>query len=78
MSSQEKGYFTILNQVSESSLKIQENVPESVEELIEIDQSGSAKTKEGIPVIVIKTTQGRQFARLQEWPKNLLMEIPQS
>jgi len=78
MSSQEKGYFTILKQVSESSLKIQENVPESVEELIEIDQSGSAKTKEGIPVIVIKTTQGRQFARLQDWPKNLLMEIPQS
>jgi len=78
MSSQEKGYFTILKQISESSLKIQENVSRSVEELIEIDQSGTAKTKEGLPVILIKTTQGRHFIRLQEWPKNLLMEIPKS
>ena len=78
MSSQERGYFTILKQISETSLKIQENVSGSVEEVIEIDQSGSAKTKEGIPIILIKTTQGRQFIRLPEWPKNLLMEITKS
>ena len=78
MSSQEKGYFTILKQISESSLKIQENVSGSVEEVIEIDQSGTAKTKEELPVIIMKTTQGRHFIRLQEWPKNLLMEIPKS
>jgi len=78
MSSQERGFFTILEQISETSLKIQENVSGSVEEVIEIDQSGTAKTKEGLPVILINTTQGRQFIRLQEWPKNLLMEIPKS
>jgi len=78
MSSQERGYFTILKQISEFSLKIQENVSESVEEVIEIDQSGTAKTKEGLPVIIMKTTQGRHFIRLQEWPKNLLMEISKS
>jgi len=78
MSSQERGFFTILEEVSESSFKIQENAPESVEELIEIAKSGPAKTKNGKPLIVFSTTQGRLFARLEEWPKNLLVEIPQS
>ncbi len=78
MSSQEKGYFTILDEESGSSFKIQENVPESVEELIEIAKSGPTKTKDGKPLSVFSTTQGRLFARLDEWPKNLLVEIPQS
>ncbi len=78
MSSQEKGFFTILGQESESSFKIQENVPESVEELIEIAQSSTAKTEDKQPVIIFKTTQGRQFLRLEEWPKNLLLEVQQS
>jgi len=59
MSYQEKGFFIFLEQVDESSFKIQENVPKSVEELIEIDQSGPAKTKNGKPLILLKTTQGR-------------------
>ena len=78
MSSQEKGFFTILEQVSESSIKIQENVPESLEELIEIAQSATAKTGDKQPIIIFKTTQGRQFLRLQEWPKNVLLEVRQS
>jgi len=78
MSSQEKGFFTILEQVSESSIKIQENVPESVEELIEVAQSATAKTEDKQPIIIFKTTQGRQFLRLQEWPKNVLLEVQQS
>ena len=78
MSYQKRGFFTILDQVSESSLKIQENVPESVETLIEISQLGPAKTKNGKPLIVLKTTQGRQFVSLEEWPKNIFMEILQS
>ena len=78
MSYQERGFFTFLEQVSESSFKIQENVPKSVEQLIEIDQSGPAKTKNGKPLIVLKTTQGRQFVSLDEWPKNIFMEILQS
>lgn len=77
MSTQEKGFFTILEQVSELNFKIQENVPNSVEESIEITHSGPAKTEDGKTVIVLKTTQGRNFARLEEWPKNLLLEIPQ-
>ncbi len=75
MSYQEKGFFTFLEQVGESSFKIQENVPKSVEELIEIDQSCPAKTKNGKPLIVLKTTQGRQFVSLEGWPKNIFMEI---
>jgi hypothetical protein len=78
MSYQKRGFFTILNQVSESSLKIQENVPESVEEVIEIAQSSTTKTEDKQPVILLKTTQGRQFLRLEEWPKNLLLEVQQS
>ncbi len=78
MSSQERGFFTILEAISESSFKIQENFPESVEELIEIAKSGPAKTENGKPLIVFNTTKGRLFARLEEWPKNLLVEIPQS
>lgn len=78
MSSEEKGFFTILEQVGESGFKIQENVPEAATELIEIAQSGTAKTEDGKPAIVLKTTEGRQFARLDDWPKNLLLEIPQS
>ena len=75
MSYQEKGFFTFLEQVSESSFKIQENVSESAEELIEVAQSGPAKTKNGKPLIVLKTTQGRQFVNLEGWPKNIFMEI---
>lgn len=78
MSSEEKGFFTILEQVNESSFKIQENVPNASQETIEVAQSGSAKTQDGKPAVVFKTTQGRQFARLEEWPKNILLEIPQS
>ncbi len=78
MSYQEKSYFTILGRISESSFKIKENVPESVEELIEIAQSGPGKTEDGKSLIVFKTTQGRQFARLEEWPKNLFLEILKS
>jgi len=77
MSYQEKGFFTFMEQVSESSFKIQENVPKSVEELIEVTQSGPAKTKNGKPLIVLKTTQGRQFVNLEGWPKNIFMEILQ-
>ncbi len=75
MSSQEKGFFIILGQVGESSIKIQENVPESVEEVIEIAKSDTAKTEDGKPVILLKTTQGRQFLRVEEWQKNLLLEV---
>ena len=78
MSYQERGFFTFLEQVSESSFKIQENVPKSVEQLIEIAQSGPAKTKNGKPLILLKTTQGRQFVSLEGWPKNIFMEILQS
>jgi len=75
MSSQEKGLFTILEQIDESKYKIQENMPESKEESIEIVQSSPAKTDDGKDALIIKTTEGRQFARLDEWPKNLLLEV---
>jgi len=78
MSYQKRGFFTFREQVNESSFKIQENVPESVEELIEITQSGPAKTKNGKPLILLMTTDGRQFVSLEEWPKNIFMEILQS
>ncbi len=78
MSYQEKHFFTFLEQISESSFKIQENVSKSAEELIEVAQSGPAKTTNGKPLIVLKTTQGRQFVSLEEWPKNIFMEILQS
>ncbi len=78
MSYQKRGFFTFRGKVSESSYKIQENVSESAEELIEIAQAGPAKTKNGKPLILLKTTQGRQFVSLEEWPKNIFMEILQS
>ena len=78
MSYQKRGFFTFREQVNESSFKIQENVPESVEEVIEIAQSSTTKTEDKQPVILLKTTQGRQFLRLEEWPKNLLLEVQQS
>ena len=78
MSFQAKGFFTILGHVGGSGFRILENVPESVEELIEIDQSGPAKTKNGKLLILLKTTQGRQFVSLEGWPKNIFMEILQS
>jgi len=78
MSYQKRGFFTIRRKVSESSYKIQENVPESAEELIEIAQSGPAKTKNGKPLILLKTTDERQFVNLEGWPKTIFMEILQS
>jgi len=78
MSTSEKGFFTVLEQLGETKLKIQENVPESAEESIEIAQTGPAKTQDGKDAVVLKTTEGRQFARLEEWPGNLLLEISQS
>lgn len=71
----EKGFFTIVEQVDKSNYKIQENIPNSVEEPIEISQSVPAKTQDGKVATVFKTVQGRQFARLDEWPKNLLLEV---
>ncbi len=78
MSYQKRGFFTIRGKVSESSYKIQENVPESAEELIEIVQAGPAKTKNGTPLIILMTTDGRQFVSLEGWPKTIFMEILQS
>ena len=78
MSFQAKSFFTILGHIGGSGFRILENVPESVEELIEIAQSDTAKTEDGKPVIVLKTTQGRQFVRVGEWPENLLFETPES
>ncbi len=75
MSSQEKGFFIILGQVNESSIKIQENVPESVEDLIEIAEIHHTENQDKQPAILFKTTQGRQFLRLEEWQKNLLLEV---
>ena len=78
MSTSEKGFFTILEHVGESNFKIQENIPDSVEELIEISDSGRSETQDGKTAILLKTTKGRSFARLDEWPKNLLLEITKS
>ncbi len=78
MSYQKRGFFTIRGKVSESSYKIQENVPESAEELIEIVQAGPAKTKNGTPLILLMTTDGRQFVNLEGWPTTIFMEILQS
>ena len=78
MSIDEKGFFTILEQASESNFKIQENVPDAVAESIEIAQAGPAKTQDGKSATLFKTTEGRNFARLDEWPDNLLLEIPKS
>ncbi len=78
MSYQKRGFFTFRGKVSESSYKIQENVPESAEELIEIVQAGPAKTKNGTPLILLMTTDGRQFVNLEGWPKTIFMEILQS
>ncbi len=78
MSSPEKSFFTILEQVNESHLKIKENIPESVEEWIEIAGTHPAENQDGKPAIMFITTQGRQFARLEEWPRNRLLEIPES
>lgn len=76
MSSQnEKGFFTIVEQVDKVNYKIQENIPNSVAEPIEIHQSVPAKTQDGKIATIFKTVGGRQFARLDEWPKNLLLEV---
>lgn len=74
-SHEEKGFFTIVEQVDKANYKIQENVPNSMAESIQIQQAVPAKTQDGKIATVLKTEQGRQFARLDEWPKNLLLEI---
>ena len=76
MSQNEKGFFRILEQKTESNYKIQENIPNSEAESIEIVQSGPAKTQDGKSATLFKTTQGRQFARLDEWPNDILLELP--
>lgn len=75
---EDKGFFTIVEQVNESNYKIQENIPNAVEESIDIAQSSPAKTQDGKAVTLFKTLQGRQFARLEDWPKNLLLEVKKS
>ena len=75
MSSSEKHFFTILEKINKSSFKIQEMVPKSVEEIIEIAESGPAKIGNYKPIMVFKTTQERRFARIEGWPKDLLFEI---
>ena len=78
MSEQQKGYFTILDQPTENTLKIQENVADSAQQEVEIAQAGSITTQDGKPANIFKTTQGRHFVRLDEWPNGLLLEVQQT
>lgn len=77
MSIPEENFFTVVNQPSETSLVVRRNTPESEDEKIEISQVESGKTQDEQPVQVYTTDQGRKFARLEEWPAGLLLEIEQ-
>lgn len=75
MNQNEENFFTILNQKTETGFTIQRNVPEAAKEQIEVKQIQQGKTQDDKPVLVLTTDIGRKFARLEEWPDGLLMEI---
>ena len=77
MSEQQRNFYTILEQPTETVLKIKENIPESTIQEVEIAQTGSAKTEDGKPASLFRTTHGRNFVQLEEWPNSLLLEVQQ-
>ena len=77
MNEQQPNYYTILEQPSQTVLKIKENIPESTIQEVEIAQTGSAKTEDGRPASLLRTTHGRSFVQLEEWPNSLLLEVKQ-
>lgn len=77
MSIPEDNFFTVVEQPTDTSLVVRRNTSESEKEKIEISKVEDGKTQDEQPVQVYTTDQGRKFARLNEWPQGLLLEIEQ-
>lgn len=77
MSIPEENFFTVVEQPTDTSLVVRRNISESKDEKIEISKVEDGKTQDDQPVQVYTTEEGRKFARLEEWPQGLLLEIEQ-
>ncbi|NIP62412.1 MAG: hypothetical protein GWN01_16690 [Nitrosopumilaceae archaeon] len=77
MSIPEENFFTVVGQPTDTSLVVKKNSTEAEEEKIEISKVEDGKTQDEQPVQVYTTDNGRKFARLNEWPQGLLLEIEQ-
>lgn len=73
--SEEKSVFKILDTVGENGLKIQKDGPGEELQTIQLENSQKIKNQEDKPGMLLTTDDGRQFARLDSWPENVLIEI---
>lgn len=67
-------YFKIRRKVGALSYEIA-NEKESSEEVIVVSEILPARTIDNKPTQILSTEQGRTFARVEDWPKDTILEL---
>ncbi len=68
-------YFKILKKIGARSYEITDEQQKSSEEVIEVAEILPARTIDNKPTQILSTEQGRTFARVEDWPKDTILEI---
>jgi len=71
----ESRIFKILEKVGESGLKIQQDGSDATAQTIQLSNKQVIKNEDDQPGLILTTEDGRQFGRLDSWPKDVLVEI---
>lgn len=73
--SEKNSVFRILETVGDNGLKIQKDGPSEESQTIKLETTQKINNQENKPGMLLTTDDGRQFARLDSWPENVLIEI---
>lgn len=73
--SDENAVFKILETVGDNGLKIKKDGPGEESQTIQLEKTQKINNQENKPGMLLITDDGRQFARLDSWPENVLLEI---
>lgn len=68
-------YFKIRRKVDALTYEIANEKQESSEEIIEVAEILPARTIDNKPTQILTTEQGRTFARVEDWPKDTILEL---
>ena len=67
--SEQNNVFKILEKVGDAGLKIQKENSDAAQ-TIQLSKTQAIKNQEEKPGLLLTTEDGRQFARLDSWPRN--------
>ncbi len=68
-------YFRIRKKVGALKYEITNEKQESSEEVIDVAEILPARTIDNKPTQILTTEQGRTFARVEDWPKDTILEL---